>query len=200
MSLSISLTLVNLLPLSNCPVLSSCEYVSPVSHLTDTCPARSNGRTLVGVLDIQIFSARSCCTFVSHQGNILPCRVTHSFQAAQDQSGGQDSKVPLAHSAYPAAEIPILIRRGQQFSLRDPLSFPNALSPSFEKEGRTYGWNTSQLGSCFSGVGGARQPSTHSACTAEGWGLWRSVGPRIRIASPGPGSDDPLFGRLYDPP
>ena len=48
MPLSVSFTLVKLLPLFNCPVLSTCEYVSPVSHLTDTCPARSNGRTLVG--------------------------------------------------------------------------------------------------------------------------------------------------------
>ena len=57
--LSISFTIDNLLPLFNCPVLSTCEYVSPVSHLTDTCPARSNCRTLVGVLDIQILSACS---------------------------------------------------------------------------------------------------------------------------------------------
>ena len=59
MPLSVSFTLVNLLPLSNCPVLSMCEYVSPVSHLIDTCPARSNGRTLVGARDIQTLSAYS---------------------------------------------------------------------------------------------------------------------------------------------
>ena len=41
-------------------------------------------------------------------------------------------------------------------------------------------------------------PPIHSACAAEGWRLWRSVGPRICIASPGPGSDDTHFGRLYD--
>ena len=35
------------------------EYVSPVSHLTDTCPARSNGRTLVGALDNQTLFATS---------------------------------------------------------------------------------------------------------------------------------------------
>ena len=54
MPLSVSFTLINFLPLSNCPVLSTCEYVSPVSHLTDTCPDRSNCRTLIGALDIQI--------------------------------------------------------------------------------------------------------------------------------------------------
>ena len=38
-----------------------CVNMSPVSHLTDTCPAGSNGRTLLGALDIQTLSACSCC-------------------------------------------------------------------------------------------------------------------------------------------
>ena len=44
------------------------------------------------------------------------------------------STVSLAHSAYPAAELPHCTRRAT-FSLRDPLSSPINLSPSFEKEG-----------------------------------------------------------------
>ena len=59
MPLSFLFTLFNLLPLSNCPILFMCEYISPVFHLTDTCPARSSGRTLIGVLDIQTLSACS---------------------------------------------------------------------------------------------------------------------------------------------
>ena len=59
MPLSVLFTLVNLLLLSNCPVISICDYVSPVFHLTDTCPARSNGRTLIGALDIQTLYACS---------------------------------------------------------------------------------------------------------------------------------------------
>ena len=55
MPLSVSFTLVNLLRLATCPVLSTCEYVSPVSHLTHICLARSNGCTVVGELDIQPF-------------------------------------------------------------------------------------------------------------------------------------------------
>ena len=62
MPLSVSFTLVNFLSLFNYLVLSACEYVSPVSHLTNICPARSSGRTLVGALDIQI----SFCMLMLH--------------------------------------------------------------------------------------------------------------------------------------
>ena len=57
LSLSHSLSLT--FYLFPCPVLSTCEYVSSISYLTDTCLVRSNGRTLVGALEIQILSACS---------------------------------------------------------------------------------------------------------------------------------------------
>ena len=87
MPLSVSFTLVNL-PLSDCPVLSTREYVSPVSHLIDTSPARSNDRTLEGALDIQTLPSCSCCTFVCH-------RTPPPFYRLRSTSGlGQPSGSP----------------------------------------------------------------------------------------------------------
>ena len=73
MPLSVSFTLAIILPLSNCPVLSMCEYVSPVSLLTDTCPARSNSRTFVGVLNKPSLLQTHCCTlFITVRPSFLP--------------------------------------------------------------------------------------------------------------------------------
>ena len=93
---SVSFTPVNLLPLSDCSVLSMCQYVSPVSHLTDTCPARSNGRTLIGALDIQSLSACSCCTSVTVHPSFLPSKT----KSRPDQPPGSPiTREPLNQEA-----------------------------------------------------------------------------------------------------
>ena len=54
------------------PVLSTYEYVSPVSYLTNTCLACSNGRTVVGALDIQTFCMLIAVRSVTVRPSFLP--------------------------------------------------------------------------------------------------------------------------------
>ena len=74
MPLSVSFTLVNLLPLFKRPFLYMCEYIYPVSHLTDTCPACANGRTFIGALDEPSRSADShaVCSSVTKRPSFQP--------------------------------------------------------------------------------------------------------------------------------
>ena len=79
-----------------------------------------------GPLRISCHRASNATT---RRGNIFPF-VTSSAPRQQDQSGETLNSL--------AGPVRISRRR-----VSCPYSFPIAVSPSFEKEGRTYGWNTS---------------------------------------------------------
>ena len=138
--------------------------------------------------------------------------------------------VSLAHSAYPAVELPIFKHVEGNIlpsvtslvslnSLAGPLcisgsrssdtahggsnvlpfmthfSSPIAFSPSFEKEGRMYGWNTSLLGLC---------PSHRAISPFFSFGrLLRPAqggGESIRLTPPTGDLQIATFVAFYDPP